>query len=66
MLRSKRRLGRVWHLIETTDIEMSDATDRIKERKEKLEAAAADARATLKERRVTLDKAETITAFPKT
>ena len=62
----KKRLGRIWHVIETTDIEMSDATDRIKEhreRKEKLEAAAEDARATLRQRRVTLDKMETITAF---
>ena len=62
----KRRLGRIWQVIETTDIEMSDATARIREhreRKEKLEAAAEDARATLRERRVTLDKVETITAF---
>ncbi|MDE2942107.1 MAG: hypothetical protein OXP10_07190, partial [Chloroflexota bacterium] len=41
-------------------------TDRIKEhreRKEKLEAAAEDARAMLSKRRVTLDKVETIAAF---
>ena len=62
----KRRLGRIWHVIETTDIEMSDAEDRIREhreRKEKLEAAAEEARAMLSERRVTLDKVETITAY---
>ncbi len=62
----KRRLGRIWQVIETTEIEMSDATDRIREhreRKEKLEAAAEDARAMLSKRRVTLDKVETITAF---
>ena len=37
----KRRLGRIWHAIETTDIEMADASDRIgehRDRKEKLEA----------------------------
>ncbi len=62
----KRRLGRIWQVIETTEIEMADATDRIKEhreRKEKLEAAAEDARAMLSKRRVTLDKVETIAAF---
>ena len=60
------RLDRIYTLVETTEVEMSDATDRIKEhreRKEKLEAAAEDARATLRQRRVTLDKMETITAF---
>ena len=62
----KRRLGRIWQVIETTDIEMSDAEARIREhreRKEKLEAAAEEARAMLSERRVTLDKVETITAY---
>ena len=64
----KKRLGRIWHAIETTDIEMSDASDRIREhreRKEKLEVAADEARAILSKRRVTLDKVETITAFAK-
>ena len=44
----KRKLGRIWHFVETTDIDMADASDRIKEhreRQERLEAAAADARA---------------------
>ena len=62
----KKRLGRIWLAIETTDIEMSDASDRIKEhreRKEKLEAAAEGAREVLSKRRVTLDKVETITDF---
>ena len=62
----KRRLARIWHVIETTDIEMGDATERIKEhreRKNRLEAAAEDARAVLSRRRVTLDRMETITAF---
>ena len=62
----KKRLGRIWHVIETTEIEMTDATDRIKEhreRKEKLEVAAEEARSTLSQRRVTLDKVETITTF---
>ena len=62
----KRRLGRIWQAIETTDIEMADASDRIKEhreRKEKLEIAAEEARAMLADRRVVLDSADTIAAF---
>ena len=62
----KKWLGRIWHAIETTDIKLSDASDRIKEhrqRKEKLETAAEEARAILSKRRVTLDKMDTITAF---
>ena len=64
----KRRLGRIWHVIETTDIEMADASERIREhreRKERLEATAEEARAMLSHRRVTLDKVETIIAFAK-
>ncbi len=62
----KRRLGRIWHAIETTDIEMADASDRIREhreRKERLEAAAKEARRLLKDRRQFLDSADTIATF---
>ena len=62
----KRRLARIWHVIETTDMEMADAAERVRElrdRKEKLEQAADEARAVLTERRALLDRAETITAF---
>ncbi len=62
----KRRLGRIWQVIETTDIEMADASERIKEhrgRKEKLEVAAEEAGVLLKERRQFLDSADTIAAF---
>ena len=44
----KRKLARVWHVIETTDRDVADAADRIREhreRRERLEDAAADARA---------------------
>ena len=64
----KRKLGRIWHVIETTDIDMADAADRIKEhrdRQERLEDAAAEARAILAERRAVLDDVETITAYAK-
>ena len=62
----KKRLARIWNHIETTDTEMADASDRIREhreRKEKLEVAAKEARALLKERRQFLDSADTIAAF---
>ena len=64
----KRRLGRIWNAIETSDIDMADASDRIKEhreRKERLEDAAADARAILSERRAHLDDVKTISAYAK-
>ena len=64
----KRRLGRVWQVIESSDLDIADASDRIRElreRKEKLEAAGDEARAMLEQRRVTLDRMETITAFAK-
>ena len=62
----KRKLGRVWHLVESTDIEMADAADRIREhrdRQERLEDAAAEARAILAERRAVLDDVETIASY---
>ena len=62
----KKRLGRIWQVIETTDIEMADASERIREhreRKEKLEVAAGEARALLSDRRQFLDSADTIAAF---
>ena len=64
----KRKLGRIWHVIETTDIDISDAAGRIKEhrdRQERLEDAAAEARAILADRRAVLDDVETITAYAK-
>ena len=62
----KKRLGRIWQAIETTDIEMADASERIREhreRKEKLEVAAEEARGLLSERRRFLDSADTIATF---
>ena len=62
----QRKLARVWHFIENSDIEMADASDRIKEhreRQERLEEAAAEARAILAERREVLDDVETIAAY---
>ena len=64
----KRRLGVIWNAIETSDLDISDAADRIKEhreRKERLEDAAADARAVLSQRRAYLDDVNTIAAYAK-
>ena len=54
--------------IETSDIDIADASDRIKEhreRKETLEIAAEDARAILSEHRAHLDDVKTISAYAK-
>ncbi len=62
----KRRVGRIWNAIETSDIDIADASDGIKEhreRKERLEDAAADARAILSQRRAYLDDVGTIAAY---
>ena len=64
----KRRLDRIWNAIETSDIEMADASDRIKEHRERkagLEDAAADARAILSERRAHVDDVKPISAYAK-
>ena len=62
----KRRLGRVWQALETTDLDMADAAERIRElrdRKESLEKSSEEARVVLAERRALLDRADTIAAF---
>ena len=62
----KRKLGRIWHFVETTDIDMTDAAARIREhrdRQERLEDLATEARAILSQRRADLDDVETIAAY---
>ena len=63
----KRKLGRIWLYIESTDdMQMADASDRIREhrdRQERLEAAASEARTILSQRREVLDDVETISAY---
>ena len=58
----KRKLGRIWHFVETTDAVMADASDRIRER---LEYFAEQARAVLAQRRKVLDDVNTISACAK-
>ena len=62
----KRRLDRLYNLVETTDLDIEDFKPRIRdhrERQEKLEASAAEARALLSQRREVLGDVETITAY---
>ena len=63
----KRKLGRIWHFIETAgNVEMTDASGRIRERRdrqERLEDLAADARAILSQRKAALDEVEPIADY---
>ena len=62
----RRRLDRIWHVIETSDLDLDDATPRIRahrERQNLLEIAATEARSVLAERKQMLDKTEIIAAF---
>ena len=62
----KRRLGRLYDLAETTDLDIDDFKPRIRdhrERQERLEATAEEARTMLSQRREVLDDVETITAY---
>ncbi len=62
----KRKLDRIWHFVESTDLDMADASERIlqhRHRREQLEAAAEEARAVLSQRRELLDSADVISAF---
>ena len=66
LIEVRRRLDRVWHVIENSELDISDAISRIREhreRQEKLEIAAEEARALLSERRAVLDNVDTIAAF---
>ena len=66
LLDVKRRLGRLYDLAETTDLDIDDFKPRIRdhrERQEKLEATAEEARAILSQRREVLDDVETTTAY---
>ena len=64
----RRRLDRLWQAVETTDLEINDILPRIrehKERQEKLEIAADEARAILSTRMTGLGDEETIAAYVK-
>ena len=64
----KRQLDRIWRYIATSDTVMADASVHIKElrdREERLEDAAEDARSMLSQRLKVLDDVNTITAYAK-
>ncbi len=62
----RRRMDRLWHAVETSDLEINDILPRIRqhqERQERLETAAQNARTALSERRAVLDSVKTIPAY---
>ena len=62
----RRRLDTIYNLVETTEVEMADFTPRIRqhrERQERLEFSADQARAALAQRRNVLDDVNTIAAY---
>ena len=62
----RRRLDRLYNLVETTDLDMADVTPRIRdhrERQQRLEISPEEARAILSQRREVLDDVKTITAY---
>ena len=64
----RQRLDRLWQAVETTDLEINDILPRIrehKERQERLEIAADEARAILAVRMRGLGAEETIAAYVK-
>ena len=64
----RRKTDRLWHVVESSDLEINDILPRLREhqeRQEKLEKAAEDARAALADRREVLDDVDTITAYAK-
>ena len=64
----RRRLDRLWQAVETTDLEINDILPRIrehKERQEKLESGADEARAILAVRMAGLGDEDTIAAYMK-
>ena len=64
----RTHLDRVWHVVENSELDISDAASRIREhreRQERLEDSAAEARAILSQRRSVLDDVKTIAAYAK-
>ena len=64
----RRRLDTIYNLVETTPVDMADFTPRIRQhrdRQERLEYSAEQARAALAQRRKVLDDVNTIAAYAK-
>ena len=66
LVEESKKLDRIWRFVENTDLDYADASERIKQhrdRREQLELAAGEAREVLAERRGLLDNADTIASF---
>ena len=64
----RQRLGRLYNLVETTDMEVDDFKPRIRElreRQDRLECSAEEARAALAQRRKVLDDVNAVAAYTK-
>ena len=62
----RRRLDRLWELVETTDDDLDNTANRIRansERKERLEASAAEAKVILSQRRAVKDDVEVVATY---
>ena len=62
----RQRLGRLYNLVETTDMEVDDFKPRIRElreRQDRLECSAEEARAALAQRRKVLDDVNAVAAY---
>ena len=59
----RRRLERLYNLVETTDMDIEDFKPRIRDHRERLETTAEEARALLSQQRMVLDDVKTITAY---
>ena len=62
----RRAVKRLWHAVETSDMEISEILPRLREqqsRQESLEQASEDAQAVVEERRALLDHAEAIGSY---
>ena len=64
----RQRLGKLYNLVETTDMEVDDFKPRIRElreRQDRLECSAEEARAALAQRRKVLDDVNAVAAYAK-
>ena len=59
----KRRLKRIWRVIENSELDISNAASHIGKHQEQLEIVADEARVVFSEHRVVLDDVETIAAY---
>ena len=63
---ARRKMDRLWHVVESSEVEVNDILPRLRvhqEREEQLEQTAAQARAVLAERRELLDSADMVAKF---